>query len=72
MSSDMKAALAILGRAFAIAALAVFLDKGADIFAFDVEAVKAAVAAGVASVAWTAFSWLNPLDKRLGVGSVSS
>ena len=72
MSKEMKVALAILGRAFAIAALAVFLDKGADVFALDVEGVKTAASAGIAAVAWTAFSWLNPLDKRLGAGSAGA
>ena len=56
-------------RAFAIAALAVFLDNGADVFAIDAEGLKAIVTAGVAAVAWTVFAWLNPRDKRIGVGS---
>lgn len=69
MSPQTKETLLILVRAFAIAALAVFLDNGADVFALDVDGAKAIVTAGVAAVAWTVFAWLNPRDKRIGIGS---
>ncbi len=69
MSPQTKETLLILVRAFAIAALAVFLDNGADIFALDVDGAKAILTAGVAAVAWTVFAWLNPRDKRIGIGS---
>jgi hypothetical protein len=72
MSSELKTTLTILCRAFAIAALAVFFDKGGDVFALDAESGKAIVSAGVAAVAWTVFSWLNPRDSRIGIGSGNS
>lgn len=69
MNDEMKKSLAILGRAFAIAALSVFFAAGVDIWSIDGELVKAITSAGVVAVLWTVFSWLNPGDHRVGLGS---
>lgn len=69
MNEEIKKSLGILGRAFVIAALSVFFAAGVDIWSIDIELLKAIVNAGVVAVLWTFFSWINPADHRVGIGS---
>jgi hypothetical protein len=69
MKEEHKKMLGILGRAFAIAAISVFFAAGVDIWSIDIELLKGIISAGVVAVLWTVFSWLNPGDHRVGLGS---
>lgn len=56
-------------KVFLTAVLIKFLDKGADIFALDLESIKDLVQAGMVGVLPVIINILNPQDTRYGKGA---
>jgi hypothetical protein len=68
MSRAVKAAAWSYAKVFAATVLALFLADGADVFAVDVNDLRAWLAAGIAAILPVMISALDPRDHRYGVG----
>lgn len=68
MPDQIKAAAWSYVKVFAATVLALFLADGADVFAVDVNDLRAWLAAGIAAILPVMISALDPRDHRFGVG----
>lgn len=68
MSEQIKAAAFSYAKVFCATVLALFLADGADVFAVDMNDLRAWLAAGIAAILPVLISALDPRDHRFGVG----
>ena len=66
MNDKQKAMLASYGRSFLAAMTATFMATGGDLFALDVDTVKAILASGIAAVLPVALRYINKQDQSFG------
>ena len=66
MNDKQKAMLASYGRSFLAAMTATFMATGGDLFALDVDTVKAILASGIAAVLPVALRYINKQDPSFG------
>jgi hypothetical protein len=66
MNAQQKAMLASYGRSFLAAMTATFMATGGDLFALDVDTVKAILASGIAAVLPVALRYINKQDQSFG------
>ncbi len=66
MNNKQKAMLASYGRSFLAAMTATFMATGGDLFALDVDTVKAILASGIAAVLPVALRYINKQDPAFG------
>ena len=66
MNDKQKAMLASYGRSFLAAMTATFMATGGDMFALDVDTVKAILASGIAAVLPVALRYINKQDQSFG------
>ena len=66
MNDKQKAMLASYGRSFLAAMTATFMATGGDLFALDVDTIKAILASGIAAVLPVALRYINKQDQSFG------
>ena len=66
MNDKQKAMLASYGRSFLAAMTATFMATGGDLFALDVDTVKAILASGIAAVLPVTLRYINKQDPSFG------
>jgi hypothetical protein len=66
MNDKQKAMLASYGRSFLAAMTATFMATGGDLFALDIDTLKAILASGIAAVLPVALRYINKQDPAFG------
>ena len=66
MNAQNKAMLESYARSFLAAMTATFMATGGDLFALDVDTVKAILASGIAAVLPVALRYINKQDQSFG------